>query len=172
MTTIKEIETALKEIEKSKKKIAAMEDNEPKIAEYLDEKGRLTTIESLLTDLINEAGTNATDWEPDEFSKGKKDISWLPGRRIGILRSTTTRRKIIPSEFVARYPLHANVMIQKEEITIPIGKLEPEIGKEAVTEISTITTTHSYNIKVRSTPKPVTKKKERAKTKKKEKVIA
>lgn len=169
---IEEIEEAIRLVKRSKLQIELLETTDD-VQDYKDELTTLEKLTTILSDLTSEAGQNATEWESDTFTQGKKDIAWLPGRKIGIIRSTTNTRTIDPKLFVEKYPLHANIMIEKGDIKIPIGKIEPEIGKNAVTEISTVKTTYKYELEVRNTPVPETKKKEEKKeTKRKRKVAA
>lgn len=126
--------------------------------------------------IVHDNSDSLTGWKPDRISKGKKDI--IAFGTNAIMRSKTTRRKIIPSRFVTDYPLEANVLIEEGKITIPIGVVEAELGKKKVDEICESTTTFSYKYESRkipttsiettpeTTPEPV-KKTTTTKTKKK-----
>ena len=100
--------------------------------------------------IVHDNSDSLTGWKPDRISKGKKDI--IAFGTNAILRSKTTRRKIIPSKFVTDYPLEANVLIEDGKITIPIGVVEAELGKKKVDEICESTTTFSYKYESRKIP--------------------
>lgn len=100
--------------------------------------------------IVHDNSDSLTGWKPDRISKGKKDI--IAFGTNAILRSKTTRRKIIPSKFVTDYPLEANVLIEEGKITIPIGVVEAELGKKKVDEMCESTTTFSYKYESRKIP--------------------
>ncbi len=100
--------------------------------------------------IVHDNSDSLTGWKPDRISKGKKDI--IAFGTNAIIRSKTTRRKIIPSKFVTDYPLEANVLIEEGKITIPIGVVEAELGKNKVNEICESTTTFSYKYESRKIP--------------------
>jgi hypothetical protein len=100
--------------------------------------------------LIKDNGESLTGWKTDRISKGKKDI--IAFGTNAILRSKTTRRKIIPSKFIEKYPLEANVLIEEGKITIPIGVVEEELGKNKVNEMCEATTTFNYKYESRKVP--------------------
>ena len=100
--------------------------------------------------LVKDNSDSLTGWKPDRISKGKKDI--IAFGTNAIIRSKTTRRKIIPSKFVTDYPLEANVLIEEGKITIPIGVVEAELGKKKVDEMCESTTTFSYKYESRKIP--------------------
>ena len=118
-----------------------------KLNSYSEELG---VIWNEMDALVKDNSDSLTGWKPDRISKGKKDI--IAFGTNAIIRSKTTRRKIIPSRFVANYPLEANVLIEDGKITIPIGVVETELGKNKVNEICESTTTFSYKYESRKIP--------------------
>jgi hypothetical protein len=154
-------------IENDMNKLARTSADIQKMYDYEDE---LAEIRSEMSNIVENNKDTLTGWKPDKFSKGKKDI--IAFGTNAILRSKTTRRKIIPVEFVKKYPLEANVMIEEGKITIPIGVVEAELGKNKVNEICTSETTFSYKYESRKipeslvdpvpTPEPTPKQKRKA----------
>lgn len=118
-----------------------------KLNNYNEELG---TIWNEMEVIVHDNSDSLTGWKPDRISKGKKDI--IAFGTNAILRSKTTRRKIIPSKFVTDYPLEANVLIEEGKITIPIGVVEAELGKKKVDEMCESTTTFSYKYESRKIP--------------------
>ena len=96
-------------------------------------KYQLNAIVDEMDALIKDNVDTLTGWKQDRISKGKKDI--IAFGTNAILRSKTTRRKIIPSKFIEKYPLEANVLIEEGKITIPIGVVEKELGENKVNEL-------------------------------------
>ena len=118
-----------------------------KLNRYNEELG---TIWNEMDVIVHDNSDSLTGWKPDRISKGKKDI--IAFGTNAIIRSKTTRRKIIPSKFVTDYPLEANVLIEEGKITIPIGVVEAELGKKKVDEMCESTTTFSYKYESRKIP--------------------
>lgn len=116
-------------------------------------KYQLDAIVDEMDALVKDNGDTLTGWKPDRISKGKKDI--LAFGMNAILRSKTTRRKIIPSKFIEQYPLEANVLIEEGKITIPIGVVEEELGKNKVNELCESVTSYSYKYVSRKIPTEV-----------------
>ena len=121
-----------------------------KLNNYNEELG---TIWNEMDVIVHDNSDSLTGWKPDRISKGKKDI--IAFGTNAIIRSKTTRRKIIPSKFVANYPLEANVLIEDGKITIPIGVVEAELGKNKVNEICESTMSFSYTYESRKIPTAV-----------------
>ncbi len=113
-------------------------------------KYQLNAIADEMDALIKDNGDTLTGWKQDRISKGKKDI--IAFGTNAILRSKTTRRKIIPSKFIEKYPLEANVLIEEGKITIPIGVVEKELGENKVNELCESTTSFSYKYESRKIP--------------------
>ena len=113
-------------------------------------KRQLSIIVDEIDALIKDNGDTLTGWKTDRISKGKKDI--IAFGTNAILRSKTTRRKIIPSKFIEKYPLEANVLIEEGKITIPIGVVEKELGENKVNELCESTMSFSYTYESRKIP--------------------
>lgn len=154
MTTMKELETLYNEIQKLKHDIAKYEERES-VQDYLAISDKLTQSESMLKQLTTEAAASVevVDWKPDRLSKGKKDI-YTEGS-FSILRSKRTIRKIIPKKFAENYPLELSVLINEGQINIPIGIVEPVIGKNKTNDICEANVSYSYELVSRELPKAI-----------------
>ncbi len=128
-------------------KLGKLNNRKEQLQCYSDE---ISAINNEMDTLIKDNIESLTGWETDRISKGKKDI--IAFGTNAILRSKTTRRKIIPSKFIEKYPLEANVLIEEGKITIPIGVVEEELGKNKVNEICEATTTFNYKYESRKVP--------------------
>lgn len=88
-------------------------------------------------------------WGPDAFSKGKKDAVTSADGKIFLLRSKTTKRKIIPTEFIKYHPLVLNELLEENKLTITLKEAETKIGKEDIDTVCEKTTTYSYEFVVK-----------------------
>lgn len=136
--------------EKIQNEMDKLAEKSKSVQQFNNDTNELNELMDKIDEIIKCNGDSLTGWKPDRISKGKKDI--IAFGTNAILRSKTTRRKIIPSKFVTDYPLEANVLIEEGKITIPIGVVEAELGKKKVDEMCESTTTFSYKYESRKIP--------------------
>lgn len=136
--------------EKIQNEMDKLAEKSKSVQQFNNDANELNELIDKIDEIVKCNGDSLTGWKPDRISKGKKDI--IAFGTNAIIRSKTTRRKIIPSKFVTDYPLEANVLIEEEKITIPIGVVEAELGKNKVNEICESTTTFSYKYESRKIP--------------------
>jgi hypothetical protein len=147
LTTLGKLNEQAEQVQSEIDKLTKQSEDIQKL-NYYNEK--LGAVWNEMDVIVHDNSDSLTGWKPDRISKGKKDI--IAFGTNAILRSKTTRRKIIPSKFVTDYPLEANVLIEEGKITIPIGVVEAELGKNKVNEICESTTTFSYKYESRKIP--------------------
>jgi len=148
--TLKDLSKQQELINKIQHDIEVMRNESKQIQAYMELEQNLAA--ELITFGMNTI-TVANDqditlWQPDKFTKGKKDII-RDGTNV-LLRSKRTTRTINPATFISLYPFEANILIEQGKIRIPIGVVEAEIGKRKTDDICEANVSYSYAFESRA----------------------
>jgi molybdopterin converting factor small subunit len=142
-----ELQKLDKQLTKVQEKIKTRE-SELKIPENIE---MLSEIQAKLNEMLKSIGSSVDDpmWGPDAFSKGKKEAISSRDGIIVVLRTTKRTRTIIPSEFVAKYPLLTNKFVEEGRIKITLTEAEKELGVNAINEMCNVKVDHGYELQIK-----------------------